>query len=139
MEATDYLKQIKGINIGIKLKIGEMSWTQRMLDNLIKVWGPYFTRHSSETPAFQNSIVKLSLREQELSEQIDELVLTKAAAESLFDRLENPVYRTILWHRYMEDRSFEDISGQIECGERWTRRLHDKAVAEFERIYDKAS
>lgn len=135
MNSTDYLKKISGINISIKLKVAEMNWTQRMLEQLVSIWGPYFTRHSSETPALQRSIVKLSLREQEISEQIDELTATKESAEKLFDKLEHPMHRAIMLHRYIEARSFQDIADQLNCGLRWVQRVHDRAIEEFQVLY----
>ncbi|MBP3886923.1 MAG: hypothetical protein J6F30_04615 [Cellulosilyticum sp.] len=135
MSTTDYLKKVSGINIGIKLKVAEMNWTQRMLEQLISIWGPYFTRHSSETPALQRSIVKLSLREQEISEQIDELTSQKESAERLFDKLEHPMHRAVMLNRYIEARSFQDIARELNCGLRWVQRVHDRAVAEFEVLY----
>ena len=112
-----------------------MNWTQRMLDQLVSIWGPYFTRHSSETPALQKSIVKLSLREQEISEQIDELTAIKENAEKLFDKLANPMYRAVMLNRYIEARSFQDIAKELDCGARWVQRVHDRAVEEFQTLY----
>ena len=137
MTATEYLKVIQGINISIQLKVSEMSWTQRMLEQLTKIWGPYFTRHSSETPALQGSIVKLSLREQEISEQIDELTSMKEAAEKLFDKLEHPMHRMVMLHRYIEGKSFQGIADEMDCGIRWTQRVHDRAVVDFQVLYER--
>lgn len=135
MTAAEYLKVIHGINISIQLKVSEMSWTQRMLEQLTKIWGPYFTRHSSETPALQGSIVKLSLREQEISEQIDELTSMKEVAEKLFDKLEHPMHRMIMLHRYIEGKSFQEIAKEMECGLRWAQRVHDRAIEAFQSLY----
>lgn len=135
VNTTDYLKKISGINISIELKVAEMNWTQRMLEQLVSIWGPYFTRHSSETPALQRSIVKLSLREQEISEQIDVLTAKKENAEKLFDKLEHPMHRAVMLNRYIEARSFQDIARELNCGLRWVQRVHDRAVEEFQVLY----
>lgn len=135
MNWEDYLKSIKGIDISIKLKLSELTWTQKMLDDLLKVWSPYFTRHTNEVPALRTSIVKLSLREQEISEQIDVLVEQKEKAEKLFDKLQHSMHTTIMIHRYIEGNSFDRIASGLGCGIRWVQRVHDKALEEFQNLY----
>lgn len=106
-----------------------------MLEQFVSIWEPYFTRHSSETSALRRSIVKLSLRKQEISEQIDKLTSIKENTEKLFNKLAHPMYRAVMLNRYIEARSFQDIARELDCGLRWVHRVHDRAIEEFQVLY----
>lgn len=53
------------------------------------------------------------------------------------DLMENKLYRNVLYYRYIENKSFEEISSLVNYDYYNTCKIHGRALNEFDRIYDK--
>ena len=72
--------------------------------------------------------------EYELDRKIDELVSIKAEVAREIGKLSDTRYRTVLYERYIESKSFEQIAVDIHYTWRQTCRFHGRALIEMEGI-----
>ena len=54
----------------------------------------------------------------------------------MIERMENEVEKVILYKRYFNNESFENIA--VECGYSWRHihRLHSEALKNFDKLYN---
>lgn len=53
------------------------------------------------------------------------------------DQMENKLYRNVLYYRYIENKSFEEISSLVNYDYYNTCKIHGRALNEFDKIYGK--
>ena len=66
-----------------------------------------------------------------------EYLRREVEVESFIRRLPTPVYRQLLRHYYLECLTFERVGEVMRKSERYTRQLHDAALVEAQRIWEK--
>ena len=54
----------------------------------------------------------------------------------VINAVDDVVYRTLLEQRYLCGATWETITITLNCNRRWTFRLHDRALAEVQKILD---
>ena len=64
----------------------------------------------------------------------DELIALRKEAEERIDNLKDGRYRAVLRRRYLQGRSFEEIAVDLCFDYRWIKRLHGRALTEFQKL-----
>ena len=64
----------------------------------------------------------------------DELIALRKEAEERIDKLKDGRYRAVLKRRYLQGRSFEEIAVGLCFDYRWIKRLHGRALTEFQKL-----
>ena len=90
---------------------------------------------SPSSDSITDTIAKVVELEEKLDADIDRLVALKSVARDKIERMENDVEKVILYKRYFNNKSFENIA--VECGYSWRHihRLHADALKNFDKIY----
>ena len=90
---------------------------------------------SNNADTIADTVSKLMELEEKINTDIDELVELKSVARDNIERMENDVEKVILYKRYFNNESFENIA--VECGYSWRHihRLHGEALKNFDKIY----
>lgn len=78
---------------------------------------------------------KIEAMEEKLSALIDEYMKQKNEIISQIEGLDDEIYYELLFHRYIERKTFEEIAVDIKYSFRQTLRLHGKALCAFEEKY----
>lgn len=78
--------------------------------------------HLSDTIA---NIIDL---EKEINEDIDQFVDIKKECMNMIDRLEDPKSIALLYKRYFEYKTFEQIADEMDLSTRWVIELHKKLM-----------
>ena len=86
----------------------------------------------------ENIVVKILALEEEVQKDIDALVSLKADIMHLIKRMDNQEQRTVLEQRYLCMKKWEQISTDMSYSMQHTFRLHEKALKEIARLYEKA-
>lgn len=87
----------------------------------------------------ENTIIKIVDLEREVNDQIDELIDIKTDITHMIAKLQNPEYRLVLELRYLNMKSWEQISVELGYNSRHARRMRDEAICELEKIVNKAA
>ena len=90
---------------------------------------------SNNEDSISDTVSKIMELEEKINTDIDELVELKSVARENIERMENDVEKVILYKRYFNNESFENIA--VECGYSWRHihRLHGEALKNFDKIY----
>lgn len=94
---------------------------------------------SKDVHRMENIIIKITDLKSEVSEQIENLIEMKTNITHMIEELDNPEYQLVLELRYLNMKSWEQISVELGYNSRHARRMRDEAVCELERIVNKVA
>lgn len=69
-----------------------------------------------------------------LNVQWDKLIALRKEAKVLIERIADGRYREVLTRRYLQGQSLEKIAVDLRYNYRWIKRLHGRAIGEFEKL-----
>lgn len=84
----------------------------------------YPASNTSETTEIEKSLIRESIEEMERKL----LEIDKNTELQLYSILKNGILYTVLYHRYVERMSWQQISGAMSYSERQIYRLHQKGI-----------
>lgn len=135
MTTKQYLGQISRLDRMIKNKLSEISELKELSRSISAVKN---TERVQTTPNFDKigtAQAKIDEIERNIDKLVDEYVDKRDLIIKQIDEIEDETYYNILFARYIEKKTFEKISTEINYSFRNTTRLHGKALNEFERKY----
>lgn len=135
-EATKkYLRQVRHMDNVITNRLKERERLHATLTNIGGVMKPDKVQTSGTKDRIGDGVTKLVALEGEIDSLIDKMVDTRRVILSQLESLSDTKYYQILYMRYIDDKSFGEISGALNVPERSVKRHHDKALDEFESRY----
>ena len=125
MEAKDFLKQIRKIDILIDNK-------QEEIDRLKKMY-------VFNVACGNNDSVQANIREyeKEITIAIDLLIDKKREVGKVIDQIENADMIDILYRRYFQYETWEQIAANKYFTFQWLHKLHAKALKEVQLILER--
>lgn len=135
MDTKSYLNQISRLDLMIKNKITELSTLREMCYGLSAI--PNEERVQS-TPNFDKIgtvISKLDGLERSIDSLVDEFIDKRTKIISQIDSMEDESMYNVLFARYVEKKTFEKISDEMNYSFKQTTRIHCNALREFEKIF----
>lgn len=69
-----------------------------------------------------------------LNAQWDKLIALRKEAKVLIERIADGRYREVLHRRYLQGQTLEEIAVDLRYNYRWIKRLHGRAMGEFEKL-----
>lgn len=135
MDTKQYLMQISRLDRKINNKLSEIAQYRELAQSISAVENKERVQTSPDFDKIGGAISKLDEMERKLDEMIDDYVNKKSKIIEQIDKMDNELHYQILFSRYIEKKTFEKISTEINYSFRNTTRLHGKALKEFEKIY----
>lgn len=78
----------------------------------------------------ENCVIKIMELEEEILDEIETLRgLVSETAEIIATFVEDPNYKAVLEHRYVEQKRWEEIAVEMGYTFRWTQELHRRALS----------
>ena len=65
------------------------------------------------------------------------LVNKRAQVQAIVARMAKQEHKDLLTERYINCKRWEDVARTMNYDQRWLFRLHEKAIKEFEKLYNK--
>lgn len=84
----------------------------------------------------ENRYIKYAEYSRLIDSRIDRLYQVKKEILTVISAVENNTYRTLLILRYVQFKTWEEISRETKYNLRWIHRLHKKALLECEKHID---
>ena len=84
---------------------------------------------------FTDPVSKIIELEQEINEDIDKLIDLKRVARKAIEQLDNEVEKIVLYKRYFENKTFEQISVEMNYSRRRINQVHCDALKKLERLH----
>ena len=135
MEAKEYLKQIKTLDIKIKNKSLEIEDIENKMKGVTGIsYDEKISSSSNNKSPQEKMIYKYLAYKEELQENINELTEHKKQAMSLIDKIENAEYIEVLYKRYFQYMKWEQIAVDMDYTYRNILYIHGKALIELNEI-----
>ena len=135
MGSKEFLNKIRYIDMMINCKLEQVAELRSMLLPGAIRYDKDKVQTSNNADSISDTVSKIMELEEKINTDIDELVELKSVARENIERMENDVEKVILYKRYFNNESFENIA--VECGYSWRHihRLHGEALKNFDKIY----
>lgn len=135
MQVKEFLNKIRHIDMMIDCKCSQIKDLRDSLTIISCPMGGEKVQSTKDPDKFTDPVSKIIELEQEINEDIDKLIDLKRVARKLIEQLDNEVEKMILYKRYFENKTFEQISVEMNYSWRQVHRLHGSALQNFSKIY----
>ena len=134
-ETKRYLGQIRHLDNVIENRIREMSRLREKITSISSEIKGDRVQSSSSKDRVGDAVAKLVDLEREIDGLVDKFIDQKRVISEQLESLSEPDYYQILYLRYVERKSFCEISCDMDRPERTIKRIHDRGMDEFESRY----
>lgn len=133
MKAKEYLRHLQRLDMMINQKIKELN-DLRMISQSTSGMD-YSKERVQSSPTgdapFVQSVLRIAELEKEINAEIDRFVDEKHTIINQIQALQNPRHIDILYKRYIEYKSLEQICVEMKFSYDHIRHLHGDALKEF--------
>ncbi len=135
MKAKEYLSQALWLDQRINNKLEQLETLRALATKVtaklaeVKVSGGSSTKSHME-----NAVVKIVDLEKEINEDIDRLVDIKAEIMDTISRVDDPIGQIILEMRYVNGKSWDEISSSLNYKDSSIFKIHSRALKEVTKI-----
>jgi len=134
MTAKEFLNQAYLLDQRIKAKSDQIQSLNELATNCSAVLtGMPRNPNKSQSP-MADAVCKIIDLENEIARDMNRLVEIKKEIVEVIKKVDDVELRTLLEQRYLCGSTWEEISISLNKKMRWTFMLHDKALAEVEKI-----
>ena len=134
MRVKDFLVKIRHVDMLIDCKCDQLTELRNRLTSISSSLGERVQLNNDEDK-FATSIANIIELENEINEDIDHLIELKRTARKAIERLDEDVEKMVLYKRYFDNKTFEQIS--VEMNYSWRRicQIHGNALQNLERLH----
>ena len=136
MSSKEFLNKIRYIDMMINCKLEQVAELRSMLLPGAIRYDKDKVQTSNNADTITDTMLKIVDLEEKINADIDKLVDMKGLARDKIERMENDVEKVILYKRYFNNESFEQISVEMGYSWRWIHKLHNDALKHFDKIYN---
>lgn len=142
MRKDDLYEYLNSVNVCWLRYQRAVSWQEQLRDRCSRVTAVMDGMpHSGQAGRGDGLLTALAQAAVEADQRLAEWRACSREVEAFLDRVENPLYRTLLQLRYVDDLSWPEVRARLEKGnvcysERQIFRLHGDALVVARRLYD---
>jgi DNA-directed RNA polymerase specialized sigma subunit len=138
MNAKEYLSQAIWLDRIIQNKLEQKERLEAIAEKVTVDFGQEkVSGGNSSKSAMENATVKMLDLHHEINADIDRLIDLKAEIMLTISQLEDVSQQLLLEMRYINNKSWEDVSCDLGFDRSWVLRLHGKALKEIDEIRNK--
>lgn len=135
MTTKQYLNQIARINRMINNKLAEIYQLKTMVCSISVSMNEDKVQTSQGNDILGNAVAKIIDLENEINKVIDAYIDKKEQIISQIDSIQDIMEYQVLFSRYIEFKTFEQISVDNNYSVRQILRIHGNALVEFEKKF----
>ena len=135
MAVKEFLNRIRKIDLLINCKLEQIEELRALLTGGSARYDSEKVQTSFENDKMTDTIAKIIELEHKINEDIDELVDKKIVAREMIEQLDDDREKIVLYKRYFDGKSFEQISVECNYSWRWVHVLHGNALKKLEEIW----
>ena len=135
MTTKQYLNQIDRINRMINNKLAEVYQLKTMVCSISVSVNEDKVQSSSDKDKLGSAVAKIVDLENEINKAIDVYVDKKERIVSQIDSIKDIMEYQVLFSRYIEHKTFEQIAEDNDYSVRQILRIHGNALVEFEKKF----
>ena len=136
MKAKEFLKNIIHMDMMIDCKLEQIAELRSRLTSVSCATDNERVQTSLKGDKFIDTFARIEELEKLVNNDIDVLVEYKKQAREMIEKLESDVEKIVLYKRYFECKSFEQIA--VECNYSWrhVHRIHGNALVNLEKLIE---
>lgn len=135
MLTTQYLEQIIAMQGRIRAKSDEIKRIRQLATSISVSNEPDKVQTSSSKEKMADKVALLVDLEREVTEEVQRMVAKRKIIVEQIENLERPTESTILYLKFVDDKSFDDIAPIINYSRIQTIRIYKRALVDFEQKY----
>lgn len=132
MEAKEYLEQLLFLDKEISSKIATIQSLKSLAEKCTATLSDMPKSQGLKTK--EDIIIKKVILEQKLDLNVDQLIDHKKEAMEKIEGLGQPIYKILLWERYINGKSWVRIAQNLNYSNMQIHRLHSNALKEFQKM-----
>ena len=136
MGAKEFLNKIRTIDIMINCKIEQVEELRSRLTSISCANDGDRVQTSLSADKFSDTIAKIIELENKINADIDTLVEYKDKARELIECMRDDVEKVVLYDRYFNNMSFEQIAVNTGYSWRHIHRIHANALRNFKDVME---
>lgn len=136
MGAKEFLNKIRTIDIMINCKVEQVEELRCRLTSITCANDGDRVQTSLSADKFTDTIAKIIELENKINADIDTLIEYKDKARELIERMRDDVEKVVLYDRYFNNMSFEQIAVNTGYSWRHIHRIHGNALRNFKDVME---
>lgn len=125
MNASEFLKRYLNISHEISVKCDEIAKLRSLAEKMTQSLS--FTG-GGESGGFVAPLEKIIALEKRIDGEVKELMSVRAEIESVVNKIRNPLYKIILWRKYIIGERFELIAEKENYTFQYIKNAHSQAL-----------
>ena len=136
MGVKDFLERARHLDDAINAHLAELTHLRSLsLQISSSRLEEHVSRSAPQEAPFAKWVERIVDKEKEINDEIDRLVAVKLEISDYIDGIENPLWQSILRHRYVLCKSWPDIAVAMDSSLRTVQRLHKKILKNLEKNF----
>lgn len=135
MTTKKYLSQIERIDKTIQNKLSEIYQLRSLATDITVATDKEKIQTSSDKDKIGNAVSRIVDLENETSSMINDYINTRKKIIREIDSISNKNYYQVLFSRYVEYKTMDEIAEKMNYSWRQIIRIHGSALIEFEKLY----
>lgn len=136
MEAKDYLRQVKRLDVRIKNKlIEQMQWRDIALGITANMEGERVQSSGSKSKMAE-AVERCVDMEADIDRLVDELIELKKEVIETIEQLDSATEYDVLHRRYIQYQSLQEIADHYHKDYGWATTTHGRALKSVQEIMD---
>ncbi len=136
MNAREFLGRAYMLEARIDSKTEQLKHLRALTQNTTAVYGREGVSHSRHTDRMADLVARIADMEKQVSESIEKLISIKQEILDAIGRIDECKLQTVLELRYLNMKSWNEISAIMYTGKTNLYRLHKKALTRLQEILD---
>lgn len=136
MGVKDFLERARHLDDAINSQVAELT---HLRDLSMKISSSRLEEHVTHSkPAeapYAKWVERIVDKEKEINAEIDKLVTVKLEISDYIDGIGNPLWQSLLRHRYVLCKSWPDIAVDMDSSLRTVQRLHKNILKNLEKNF----
>ena len=126
--AKDFLKQVQLYDMHINEKLEEMEHLKALTLKITATWKQDTVSGSGNQDKLGDAVAKIIDLENEINQAIDNYVDKKKVVNAVIEQIQDPDQVAVLYKRYFQYESLEQIACELHCTYRNVCYIHGKAL-----------
>jgi DNA-directed RNA polymerase specialized sigma subunit len=137
MRAKQYLKRIRSLDKQILANLEQIAAQRTLATRVVSVLQDAPQSHSGHYgDRLAGIVAEIVDLEEQLQKDLEEYISLKSKVITQINSIEDGRLKLILYHRYLNQKTWEDIACDLNCSVQWVHTLHGQALQEFEKILE---
>lgn len=133
-KAKEYLQQVKSADLAINDKLEELAKLEALATKINSVNEGERVQSSGSQDKVADAVCEIADLKADIDVEIKHLLALKREIREVIQKVGEPELMSILYKRYMQYKSWEKISVELNISYRHATRLHGKALQNVEKI-----